>query len=483
MSKLELHDAFVIDGVRKTGDGYLTAFARVARTGIQKYKGYELGRPDLDVVRVYRPPGEVFAPDAMRSFAHRPVTLKHPPRPVTAQNWKQYSGGHTGDEVVRDGEYVRVPMTMMDSALVDAYERQGIRELSMGYSTDIQWTPGVTDAGEQYDAVQTAIRANHLALVPVARGGDQLRVGDRDFTAEERRQLAKEGKARPDGSYPIVNESDLESAVHLVGKDPGAKSWIIKRARALGKVSSLPAEWNVKDSSEDDYDDEGDDDETCPDCGAEMHDGKCPECGYTTDGEPTMKIMTLDGFTVSVADEQTASIIQRVVDGLTKRLKDADEEMDNLKKSKKKSDDDVQDALKQVQAKDGEIAVLKQKLKDAEVTPDKLDLMVKDRLVVIDAAKVVLGKNFAFDGRTIADIRKATVEARLGDAARGMSEGAIEGAFAAIVASDAGDSGTRPINDALASRRPGGMNRVSASDAAHAEMTKNLSEAWRTPAA
>ena len=181
----QLHDAFVIDGVRKTEDGYLAAFAKVARTGIQIYRGSELGRPDLDKVRVYRPPEEVFHADALKSFAHRPVTMRHPPVPVTAKNWKKFAGGQTGDEVVRDGEFVRVPLVMMDSAMIDAYERDGIKELSMGYSTDIQWRTGVTDAGEEYDAVQTDIRANHLALVPVARGGDQLRLGDEDDLDDE----------------------------------------------------------------------------------------------------------------------------------------------------------------------------------------------------------------------------------------------------------------------------------------------------------
>src|SRR5579859_3300261 len=98
--RTNLYDTFVIDGVRRTDDGYLAAFAKVARTGIQEYKGSELGRPDLGTVRVYRPPEEVFHADAMKSFAHRPVTLTHPRQMVNAKNWKKYSKGQTGAEVV-----------------------------------------------------------------------------------------------------------------------------------------------------------------------------------------------------------------------------------------------------------------------------------------------------------------------------------------------------------------------------------------------
>lgn len=177
MTRFLIDSTFVLDGVRKTKDGYLAAYANVARTGIQKYRGSELGRPDLDVVNVYRPPSEVFSKDALKSMAHRPVTLTHPSEVVDAKNWKKYAKGHTGDEILRDGDHVRVPMVLMDAEAIKAVEN-GTRELSMGYSTELKWTPGITEDGQRYDAVQTEIRANHLALVPVARGGSKLRFGD-----------------------------------------------------------------------------------------------------------------------------------------------------------------------------------------------------------------------------------------------------------------------------------------------------------------
>lgn len=177
MTKFLADSSFVLDGVRRTKDGYLAAYANVARTGIQLYKGSELGRPDMDVVRVYRPPSEVFDKAALKSMAHRPVTLNHPSEVVDAKNWKKYAKGHTGDEILRDGDHVRVPMVLMDAETIKAVE-SGTRELSMGYSTELKWTPGITEDGQPYDAVQTEIRANHLAIVPVARGGSKLRFGD-----------------------------------------------------------------------------------------------------------------------------------------------------------------------------------------------------------------------------------------------------------------------------------------------------------------
>ena len=175
-----LYDTVDAKGFRITNDGYLVAEASVARTGIQLYSAGELamdGDPNR-VVRVYRSPEEVFAADAMASYAHRPVTVDHPTEMIDASNWKQYAKGQTGDEVVRDGEYVRVPLLLMDSQAISDFNA-GKRELSMGYTMDLEIRDGKTKDGDSFDAVQTNLRMNHLALVSRARGGSELRLGDR----------------------------------------------------------------------------------------------------------------------------------------------------------------------------------------------------------------------------------------------------------------------------------------------------------------
>jgi hypothetical protein len=68
----------------------------------------------------------------------------------------------------------------------------------------------------------------------------------RDYTTEARELLAKEGKALPDGSYPIKDEGDLRNAIRAIGraKDPAAaKAHIVKRAKALDATNLLPEDW------------------------------------------------------------------------------------------------------------------------------------------------------------------------------------------------------------------------------------------------
>jgi hypothetical protein len=174
---VQFADKITAGKVRLTQDGYLVADACVARVGIQSYLGSELGRPDMSIVRVYRPESEVFSKDTMQSFAYRPMTNNHSPNPVSAENWKDFAVGNTGGEVMRDGDFVRVPLILMDSNAIKDFEA-GKRELSMGYEANIIFDSGTTPDGQQYDAIQTDIRNNHLALVSKARGGDALRIGD-----------------------------------------------------------------------------------------------------------------------------------------------------------------------------------------------------------------------------------------------------------------------------------------------------------------
>jgi len=186
VSKTEFTEMVALDAaakVRETSDGYLVCSPRIARTGIQVYQGFEVGRPELKDVRVYRPDTEVFHADAVASLAHKPVTNEHPAVPVNASNWRDISVGHLGGEVLRDGEFVRVPLVLMDAEAIKEV-RDGKTQLSVGYSATLQWGDGTTPAGEKYDAIQSEIRANHVAITRAARGGPKLRMGDRSKPKE-----------------------------------------------------------------------------------------------------------------------------------------------------------------------------------------------------------------------------------------------------------------------------------------------------------
>lgn len=74
----------------------------------------------------------------------------------------------------------------------------------------------------------------------------------REFSGSRREELAKEGAAMPDGSFPIVNETDLKNAIQAIGraKNPDlAKAHIMKRAAQLGKEDLIPDSWKSADEN------------------------------------------------------------------------------------------------------------------------------------------------------------------------------------------------------------------------------------------
>ncbi|TQX91309.1 DUF2213 domain-containing protein [Rhizobium sp. rho-13.1] len=178
---MKFTDAVAVSGKRRTTDGYLVAEARSVRTGVQLYAGSEVGKPEMPVVRVYRPADQVFAQDSLQSFSHAPVTMDHPEESVTADNWKQLAVGEVSTAAKKDGEWVHLPLILKDAAAIQDVE-SGKCELSAGYDCELVWGDGVTADGHPYDARQQNIKINHLAIVDRARAGSQARIGDSAIT-------------------------------------------------------------------------------------------------------------------------------------------------------------------------------------------------------------------------------------------------------------------------------------------------------------
>lgn len=170
-------DASPLTGARETADGYLIADAFALRTGVQVYLGAEVGRDDLATVAVYRPEVEVFSADSLRSLSHAPVTDDHPTSAVDAANWRTLAKGEVSADVLRDGHRLRIPLIVKDAATV-AKVKGGKRQLSAGYTCDLEWADGIAEDGTAYQAIQKNIRFNHLAIVDRARAGDEFRIGD-----------------------------------------------------------------------------------------------------------------------------------------------------------------------------------------------------------------------------------------------------------------------------------------------------------------
>lgn len=76
-----------------------------------------------------------------------------------------------------------------------------------------------------------------------------IALAKRKWSAEERKEAEKKGWAMPGGRYPIENTTDLEDAIHAVGRGKGShaaiRAHIISRAKALGASDKIPDDWKV----------------------------------------------------------------------------------------------------------------------------------------------------------------------------------------------------------------------------------------------
>lgn len=170
-------DAAELRRPERTPEGFLRGQADLTRVGVFEYQ-----RPDGSKFREFRAPDEVFSKEALASFSAVPITVDHPPELLSPATVRQYQVGQTGSPV-QAGTNVRADILLTDQNAIDTV-LSGKNKLSCGYRCKAIQRSGeyTDDAGNKYrfDAVQTNIRGNHLAIVtkgtPRAGDGAQIRI-------------------------------------------------------------------------------------------------------------------------------------------------------------------------------------------------------------------------------------------------------------------------------------------------------------------
>lgn len=477
VSVLKVTEVLVCDkaDVMRRGDGSIIANPRVGRIGIQLYRGDELGRPDMPVVRVYRPEEEVMDKAAMATLAHRPVTNDHPKEAVTSDNWKKYAVGHTGDTVARDGDFIRVPMMLSDGKAIADFDN-GKKELSLGYVSNLEWRAGATPQGDKYDAVQTGIRVNHLALVDTARGGTKLAIGDSAPTIESdtytiAKQLIAAGKFVSD-AYP----SDAKHAGFLIKpRENGGTGYpfISDGTVYRGALQSIRGEAVTSQHT---------DVVACVDELLELIDTSTETNTMTT---KTLVSITVDGVPIEM-DDVSAAVVRRRVGALEEAARDLGAQLTKAELKAKKDAEMSEEEKKKLEEKMGSdaatIVTLKQQLADAlaQNSPAKLDALVRDRAETVGRARAVLGDKLIIDGKTDGDMRRQVVDAKLGDKAKGWSDDAVKASFDTLTA----EVKVEQVSATDAMRRTfsgGGSPSGEVNTKPYDSYDKTLSDAWRNP--
>lgn len=231
----------------KLSNGWMRIDGRITRTGVFTYR-----LPDGKLRRELRLPEEVFKADTMQSFALVPVTDEHPPAFLDATNTKEYARGSVAGTLRQDGQFVAGEMLVTDADLIAKLEGGKAREISCGYTCDLEESPGELN-GERYDAIQRNIRGNHVAIVERGRAGPEARVrmdaavctedGDPDQPRDESGKWSSTGGGGGGSSKPSVS---LKSPSLKTGKTFGQKmaAKASARAKETEKEISMPQPLN-----------------------------------------------------------------------------------------------------------------------------------------------------------------------------------------------------------------------------------------------
>ena len=207
-------DSIPLSDTYFTPEGYLIDHPILTRVGIFEYKN-----PDGSIRRELCLPEEVFAPESLASYKGKPVILTHEAGMIDSDNVQQEQIGTILSEGTQDGDNVRAQIIIHDARKLD----YGLRELSLGYSLDLEETPGEWQ-GQPYDVIQRNIRVNHLALVEKARAGDsaRLNIDGEDTQAEKGGNTMSKRKdgLTPEEIAQLVEEYKKRKEQRMQGQQP-----------------------------------------------------------------------------------------------------------------------------------------------------------------------------------------------------------------------------------------------------------------------
>jgi len=207
----------------RTPEGFVQDSPILSRVGVFPYR-----QPDGTVRHEFRPPEEVFHADHLASIHGKPITDEHHGR-ITGDNARGKVIGSVLTPGRQDGDNLRGDIIIHDAAATGAK-----KELSLGYTLDLDETPGEYN-GIRYDAVQRNMRVNHLALVKSGRAGNaRLNLDAADAvidTPEEDPSIMPTIKVRLDSAPGCEYEASPEVALALASAQANAAT---EKARADG---------------------------------------------------------------------------------------------------------------------------------------------------------------------------------------------------------------------------------------------------------
>lgn len=225
-----------------TEDGFLQVRAPLTNIGVFTYL-----TEDGTVCRELRTPEQVLDEASYKTLQGVPLTIDHPAEKVTPENAKALTVGNISG-ISNDSYRVYADITITDKEAIEAV-KNGKRALSCGYTCDIEQKQGVW-MGVEYDAIQTNIKYNHVALVDRGRAGDDARIRFDGFDAVLTKDLGKERRDQQPKEDKNMSKIRLDGVKGTFNADDEVVDYIEaltkQLAEAEARVSELTKELEIE---------------------------------------------------------------------------------------------------------------------------------------------------------------------------------------------------------------------------------------------
>lgn len=200
----------------KTEDGFLRCRARVLREGVMPYRREEFEQaipPEVvaDPIMMHVSLAEMAEPEALRSLEGASVVVgSH--EWITPTNAATASHGHVAGAPRFDGPYLEIDLLVTDPRGIALIESGLLPEISAGYHATSLFGVGAWN-GNPYDAQQTKLRYNHIAVIPEGHGraGTDVKILNKgDSGMNTKVKLPRTGRfinTDDDGARAVESES------------------------------------------------------------------------------------------------------------------------------------------------------------------------------------------------------------------------------------------------------------------------------------
>ena len=206
-----------------TAEGFMVVDVVIAEVGPLPYE-YQTETGDVIVRNEMLPAESIFDPDYIASCEGAPFVLSHPQDEqgkfvdVSPDNFKEVMKGVLTNPRVNEatGQLIG-SLKIFDKEVQNLVINKVLSEVSGGYTCNVIPKSG-THNGEKFDAVQTGMNMNHLALVSEGRAGESVRILFNHKVNAKLREFIKRSEYEMKKSIATKKQNAADAAIKAANK-------------------------------------------------------------------------------------------------------------------------------------------------------------------------------------------------------------------------------------------------------------------------